>query len=154
MGAPLLRLDHGVILSIYFHDPNGLRLEITTPLHPNWNRSTDRGHAGLGHGNYRLAKRGQGQIRFIPLLRHLAIVRRFGSEGPQGEPGHEVSLKIGCLVDGSVHIEEALGRPSRLEPLHFVLAATHDLVGVFGAIVLPLPLLMRTGQVQCRKADP
>jgi hypothetical protein len=57
-------------------------------------------------------------------------------------------------VDGSVHIEEALGRPSRLEPLHFVLAATHDLVGVFGAIVLPLPLLMRTGQVQCRKADP
>lgn len=34
-------IDHkGQILSIYFHDPNGLRLEITTPLDPQWNRHT------------------------------------------------------------------------------------------------------------------
>jgi catechol 2,3-dioxygenase-like lactoylglutathione lyase family enzyme len=25
-------IDHGIIYSIYFHDPNGIRLEITTPL--------------------------------------------------------------------------------------------------------------------------
>ena len=31
--------DHGgMIYSIYFHDPNGMRLEITTPTDPNWNQ--------------------------------------------------------------------------------------------------------------------
>ncbi|OAN78692.1 glyoxalase [Sulfitobacter sp. EhC04] len=29
--------DHGIILSIYFFDPNGVRLEITVPLDENWN---------------------------------------------------------------------------------------------------------------------
>ncbi|MCV0394932.1 MAG: VOC family protein [Rhizobiaceae bacterium] len=34
--------DHkGMILSIYFHDPNGVRLEITTPLDENWNNHTE-----------------------------------------------------------------------------------------------------------------
>jgi catechol 2,3-dioxygenase-like lactoylglutathione lyase family enzyme len=41
-------IDHnGTILSIYFHDPNGLRLEITTPVDPDWNRHTARGYADL-----------------------------------------------------------------------------------------------------------
>jgi catechol 2,3-dioxygenase-like lactoylglutathione lyase family enzyme len=31
-------VDHsGLIYSIYFHDPNGIRLEITVPLDPDWN---------------------------------------------------------------------------------------------------------------------
>jgi catechol 2,3-dioxygenase-like lactoylglutathione lyase family enzyme len=30
-------IDHKIIYSIYFHDPNGLRLEITTPTSPTWN---------------------------------------------------------------------------------------------------------------------
>jgi catechol 2,3-dioxygenase-like lactoylglutathione lyase family enzyme len=30
-------VDHKIIYSIYFHDPNGIRLEITTPLVPDWN---------------------------------------------------------------------------------------------------------------------
>jgi glyoxylase I family protein len=30
-------VDHGIIYSIYFHDPNGIRLEITTPLAADWN---------------------------------------------------------------------------------------------------------------------
>jgi catechol 2,3-dioxygenase-like lactoylglutathione lyase family enzyme len=30
-------VDHKIIYSIYFHDPNGIRLEITTPLDPGWN---------------------------------------------------------------------------------------------------------------------
>lgn len=40
--------DHkGLILSIYFHDPAGIRLEITTPLDQEWNRHTERGYADL-----------------------------------------------------------------------------------------------------------
>jgi catechol 2,3-dioxygenase-like lactoylglutathione lyase family enzyme len=41
-------IDHkGLIFSIYFHDPNGLRLEITTPLDPEWNRHTEQGKIDL-----------------------------------------------------------------------------------------------------------
>ena len=40
--------DHkGIILSIYFHDPNGIRLEITAPVDPEWNRHTDQGYKDL-----------------------------------------------------------------------------------------------------------
>ena len=40
--------DHkGMILSIYFHDPNGVRLEITTPLDSDWNQHTKRGYEDL-----------------------------------------------------------------------------------------------------------
>lgn len=40
--------DHkGLILSIYFHDPAGIRLEITTPLDKEWNRQTEKGYADL-----------------------------------------------------------------------------------------------------------
>lgn len=37
----------GLILSIYFHDPAGIRLEITTPLDKQWNRHTRQGYADL-----------------------------------------------------------------------------------------------------------
>lgn len=41
-------VDHkGLILSIYFHDPAGIRMEITTPLDKSWNRHSDRGYADL-----------------------------------------------------------------------------------------------------------
>lgn len=41
-------VDHkGIIESIYFHDPNGIRLEITTPIDPEWNRHTKQGLADL-----------------------------------------------------------------------------------------------------------
>ncbi|WP_374406250.1 VOC family protein [Pelagerythrobacter sp.] len=41
-------VDHkGLIYSIYFHDPNGLRLEITTPLDKDWNRHTAQGYGDL-----------------------------------------------------------------------------------------------------------
>jgi hypothetical protein len=41
-------VDHkGLILSIYFHDPNGLRLEITLPVDPEWNMHTEQGHSDL-----------------------------------------------------------------------------------------------------------
>ena len=37
----------GLIFSIYFRDPNGLRLEITTPLDQEWNRHTEQATADL-----------------------------------------------------------------------------------------------------------
>ena len=33
--------------SIYFHDPNGIRLELTTPLDREWNRHAEQGQADL-----------------------------------------------------------------------------------------------------------
>ena len=40
--------DHdGLIYSIYFYDPNQLRLEITTPLDPDWNDHGERAEADL-----------------------------------------------------------------------------------------------------------
>jgi catechol 2,3-dioxygenase-like lactoylglutathione lyase family enzyme len=39
--------DHGIIYSIYFHDNNGIRLEITTPLVPDWNDRTDKAKRDL-----------------------------------------------------------------------------------------------------------
>lgn len=40
--------DHsGLIYSIYFHDPNQIRLEITTPLDPNWNDHGEKAQADL-----------------------------------------------------------------------------------------------------------
>lgn len=40
--------DHkGLIYSIYFYDPNGIRLEITTPLDKNWNRHTTQAQEDL-----------------------------------------------------------------------------------------------------------
>ena len=40
-------VDHKIIYSIYFHDPNGLRLEITTPLDPQWNDMADKALSSL-----------------------------------------------------------------------------------------------------------
>jgi catechol 2,3-dioxygenase-like lactoylglutathione lyase family enzyme len=39
--------NHGIIYSIYFHDPNGMRLEITTPLEGDWNKRTQAGTEDL-----------------------------------------------------------------------------------------------------------
>jgi catechol 2,3-dioxygenase-like lactoylglutathione lyase family enzyme len=40
-------IDHGIVLSIYFHDNNGYRLELTTPLDKNWNRHTEQAYRDL-----------------------------------------------------------------------------------------------------------
>jgi hypothetical protein len=59
-----------------------------------------------------------------------------------------MALKVEGVMDGGVHAKKPLGRSSRLEPLHFVLSSSHQLVRIFGAIVLPQSLLMRAGQSQ------
>lgn len=41
-------IDHkGLVESIYFHDPNGIRLELTVPVDKQWNRHTRQGYADL-----------------------------------------------------------------------------------------------------------
>jgi catechol 2,3-dioxygenase-like lactoylglutathione lyase family enzyme len=40
-------VDHKIIYSIYFHDPNGIRLELTTPIDPTWNDHGDAAAASL-----------------------------------------------------------------------------------------------------------
>ena len=40
-------VDHKIIYSIYFHDPNGIRLEITSPLSPLWNDNADAAESSL-----------------------------------------------------------------------------------------------------------
>jgi catechol 2,3-dioxygenase-like lactoylglutathione lyase family enzyme len=40
-------VDHKIIYSIYFHDPSGLRLEITTPLAAEWNDNAPAAKASL-----------------------------------------------------------------------------------------------------------
>ncbi|HEY3810209.1 MAG TPA: VOC family protein [Acidimicrobiales bacterium] len=44
-------VDHKIIYSIYFHDPNGIRLEITTPLSPAWNDNAADAAAQLADWN-------------------------------------------------------------------------------------------------------
>jgi hypothetical protein len=56
-----------------------------------------------------------------------------------------MALKVEVIVHGGVHVEEALGRSSRLEALHLALASSHRLMRVFSPIVSPEPLFMRTG---------
>jgi len=41
-------IDHvGLVYSIYFSDPNGIRLEITTPIDPEWNQHVAQGKIDL-----------------------------------------------------------------------------------------------------------
>lgn len=40
-------VDHKIIYSIYFHDPNGVRLELTAVLDPTWNDHGDGAHESL-----------------------------------------------------------------------------------------------------------
>ena len=40
-------VDHKIIYSIYFHDPNGVRLEITTPTSTSWNDNAEAARVSL-----------------------------------------------------------------------------------------------------------
>ena len=40
-------VDHGIVYSVYFHEPGGLRMEITAPLSPKWNDNSEAAHDSL-----------------------------------------------------------------------------------------------------------
>ena len=92
----------------------------------------------LCHGNERWAREGRGlSLTSCCCDSIVPLRRRLGSKDPQGRSGDEVALKVECVMDGGVHIEKALGRASRLEPLHFALSSSYDLMGVLGVVVRP-----------------
>ena len=57
-----------------------------------------------------------------------------------------MALKVEGVVNRTVHAEEALGGPSRLESLQLALASSGCLMRILRPIVFPKPLLMPTGQ--------
>src|SRR5208282_583340 len=103
--------------------------------------------AGLCHGNDNAhalgAKTGRGSCSCDGAL---PVSSRFGAEYPQCRARDEMALKVEGIVDGGMHAEEALGRSSRLEALHFALSSSHRLMRVLRPIVFPEPLFVTTGQ--------
>jgi hypothetical protein len=57
-----------------------------------------------------------------------------------------MSLMVEGVVDGGMDVEKTLRGSRRLESLHLALSSPHDLMGVFSAIVLSEPPIMRAGQ--------
>jgi hypothetical protein len=59
-----------------------------------------------------------------------------------------MSLIVEGVVDRRMDVEKTLCGSRRLEPLHFALSSPHNLMGVFGAIILSETALMRAGKAQ------
>jgi catechol 2,3-dioxygenase-like lactoylglutathione lyase family enzyme len=56
-------VDHKIIYSIYFHDPSGLRLEITAPTAPTWNDNAE--YAAPSSPTGRRSRRRPGSLETI-----------------------------------------------------------------------------------------
>jgi catechol 2,3-dioxygenase-like lactoylglutathione lyase family enzyme len=73
-------VDHGIIYSIYFHDPNGVRLELTAPLTPDWNQRTEESYRDLAmwEGTKERARREGKDVRaaLIELIRERQAARK------------------------------------------------------------------------------
>jgi len=68
-------IDHKIIYSIYFHDPNGVRLEITTPLSPTWNDDEAGARASLGEWEAAKERARASGLDPVPVLTELARAR-------------------------------------------------------------------------------
>jgi catechol 2,3-dioxygenase-like lactoylglutathione lyase family enzyme len=77
-------IKHKVIYSIYFHDPNGVRLELTTPLTSDWNQHTEESYRDLAlwEGAKEQARR-KGKDVQATLLELIRNVREARGEGKQ-----------------------------------------------------------------------
>ena len=80
-------VDHkGIIQSIYFHDPNGLRLELTTPIDPQWNRHHDQARKDLELWlNAKNEAKAKGQNLTEAMV---DFIRRVKAERYEGKSGH------------------------------------------------------------------
>ena len=94
-------------------------------LVPVANRRAPRGVVRL---TYRDQKRLNQDARSHCRHRIPPFARRLGSEDPQRRSRDEMALKVEGVVDRGMHAEEALGRSSRFEPLHFALSSPHRLM--------------------------
>jgi len=78
--------DHGFIVSIYFRDPNGIRLEITTPTEADWNRHTEQGYHDL-HAWIQCKERAQSEGHDVGRALAELIRERRRTEARGREPG-------------------------------------------------------------------
>jgi len=68
-------VDHKIIYSIYFHDPNGLRLEITAPTSSSWNDNAAHAAAQLDDWNTVKAGAAASGEDMVTVLNRLAAER-------------------------------------------------------------------------------
>ena len=68
-------VDHGIIYSIYFHDPGGKRLEITTALSPKWNDNAEAAAASLAEWQEMKALARERGIPLVDAVRELTEQR-------------------------------------------------------------------------------
>src|SRR4051794_5890418 len=59
-----------------------------------------------------------------------------------------MTLQVEGVVDGGMQAEKSLRGSGRLEPLHFALSSSYDLMRVFSAVVHAPPLLVPAGQAK------
>ena len=59
-----------------------------------------------------------------------------------------MALQVEGVVDGGMEAEKSLRGSGRLEPLHFALSSSYDLMRVLGTIVHAPPLLVPAGQAK------
>jgi catechol 2,3-dioxygenase-like lactoylglutathione lyase family enzyme len=71
-------VDHdGVFLSIYFFDPNGVRLEFTNPCTADWNDQGEKAHADLARWNEVIAAaKREGRDVVAALIEHIRTTKR------------------------------------------------------------------------------
>ena len=68
-------VDHKIVYSIYFHDPNGNRLEITAPLDPDWNNMGARARESLAEWEQVKATARQSGRDMATVLKELTVER-------------------------------------------------------------------------------
>lgn len=68
-------VDHKIIYSIYFHDPNGNRLEITAPLDPDWNNMGERARESLAEWEQVKATARETGRDMVTVLKELTVER-------------------------------------------------------------------------------
>jgi catechol 2,3-dioxygenase-like lactoylglutathione lyase family enzyme len=68
-------VDHKIVYSIYFHDPNGNRLEITAPVDPDWNDMGERARASLAEWEQVKATAHQTGRDVTTVLKELTVAR-------------------------------------------------------------------------------
>jgi catechol 2,3-dioxygenase-like lactoylglutathione lyase family enzyme len=68
-------VDHKIVYSIYFHDPNGNRLEITAPVDPDWNNRGEQARESLAEWEQVKATARQTGRDITTVLKELTVER-------------------------------------------------------------------------------
>jgi catechol 2,3-dioxygenase-like lactoylglutathione lyase family enzyme len=74
-------VDHKIIYSVYFHDPNGLRLEVTTAIDPTWNDQSEAAHVSLGEWQAAKAEAASSGRDMVEVLADLTRERSHRASG-------------------------------------------------------------------------